>query len=286
MSALADEKSYVDVVDTFFKWFAQEWPTLFPQRRTVEFVDAILKNLPRGDEFVANASVGRINASKISKNPEYVEVFISPRCNDEEIYKLSRVMCREYNRVRCGAPYDNVTMIFDIAPIPSPITDKFNSYVVFVPYFNREKHPEIKVLLFLGVIDSQATPTPTNNAFLEEYTTNDVELKDARMLYGQSWTPAEDDVRISQLINCIGHVKYREHTKVLFINGNAFGAVTPVTNIRTYFEKLEKIKKKCTYCARSEMYVQHLSCGKCKKMLYCSKMCQINDYSRHSMTCE
>ncbi len=275
-------------VSAFFTWFTQEWSTLFTMRNDDAIADTIKKNLPAVSldetDFTSLVSVGVININKKAKNPEYLEVYVWPKRRDHTFYEILQMMRREYDSRRSDPVFDNVTMIFDIPSTVMRSAAVFNTQVVFAPFFNREKRPEIKVLLFIGVVD---TATHTADTLpLEEYTANAEELNDARLLYGRSWTPSPDDDRVSSLIQCIGFAKYHEHAVVRFINGNDFAPIVPVANIKTYFEKLEKIKKKCTYCGRSEIYIRHLGCAQCKTALYCGKMCQVNDFERHSMTCE
>lgn len=74
-------------------------------------------------------------------------------------------------------------------------------------------------------------------------------------------------------------------------NNNERPIVDPLYQIHTPIEDEKEIKngnekRECNYCHKCEDEEKLKRCSRCKKILYCSKECQKEDWKKHKIECD
>ncbi len=135
--------------------------------------------------------------------------------------------------------------------------------------------------------DLNGNVTIDENKFLFKGMENS-KMSDSR----EVWLPTQDQIdRV--LLNIIGEYNYLNNVGYieLYPSDDPFilpdDKFTELSDLRSHMILINKMNHNtlCNYCDRNSLQAKLLSCSKCKKANYCSKLCQRSHWKIHKQLC-
>lgn len=299
----------------FWQKVMRDWEsTLYPAIKTgVNIVEIINFYLPAElkNKLSLEYTVGQINGNSIGKYYDslHVELYISPMLKHdnipamEELYRTrpeTELFHVSRYSAHLGADYiteDHVKDSVDSAKLSvssaasADFNDALYSAVYMQPTYSIDSKTRLPLLnLVIIVCDpfeyllEKKTINLTSDDAEKKITTREVWLptyNGARNILMQLL------IKITGEINLVKHVAYIEYLP----------KTDPVVKTLDDFYELNEIRNclkllvrnynyaQCEYCEHTTLQCALLFCGACKKVKYCSKMCQKEHWGAHKRNC-
>jgi len=250
-------------------------------------------------------TVSEINRIVFDDAKGLIELYISPRLLKANI----PVMDALYN-ARPGSQTNQTSNDSPLTntPIPNLQVYKYRSYNVKDPLIALVEYEEDKYQYtdfgcqyFNGIDPETNKPLLNLVIFVRKAAANLLTKKDVTFINHDTkletklakWLPTKTnvvDVILTNiigeynLIHNVGYIEFLPEDDPLIVAGSVF---TELADLKPAFVLLEKATgiKTCSICNRKSYQSNISHCSRCKKTLYCCKVCQRVDFPSHKKNC-
>jgi hypothetical protein len=229
-----------------------------------------------------------INRQNLTSYSKHVELYISPRLKRDNIPTMkalyeARIPINNLlvSCYRAYHPKDTLIADIDFGEFKAQYTDfGFQGSCGY-----SEEH---KPVLNIVIVVKQ----PLADKILTQKTVN-FKSPDGKTTSRKVWLPTSTNAVDLFLINILGEYNLLNHVGYIEVLPDN----DPIITEGSVFTELDDIKKNmiiiqkqynyrsCNYCEHNELQTIMMKCSKCKKINYCSKKCQITDWSNHKNIC-
>jgi len=276
--------------EEFWQLLSSQWNNLYPRifnndKQVLDEMQNMLGNLSEHIEL--ELTYGQINSLVIDGFSDIVELYISPRMKKDNI----PIMNQLYNN-RCD--------------INNLIVSKYKSY-----NFNNRIIKEIDFKSFKVSYDdfgfqgsigiSNGMPLLNLVIVVKKSVADKILVKKTVQFIDKQNKQSSRDVYMSQinaidifLMNILGEYHLMNHIGYIELLPSDHELITTdaiFTELKDIKKNLKLITKsynysECGYCSHHELQTILKKCGRCKKVKYCSKKCQILAYGNHKSICQ
>jgi hypothetical protein len=232
---------------------------------------------------------GEVNRVSMPHAKNLVEMYISPRLRKEnipdmeELFKFRKplpnlhvVKYRAYNpnsEIIASVEYEDFTTKYE----------DFGCQVI--KEYDEEKKPIISIILHVKKLIADKFLVKKPVTFI--YPDGKKKTEDKLVPNG----PSVIDLFLTNilgeynLVNHVGAIEFLVEGDPIIANGSIF---TELADLRQEILAIEKLRdvKICSHCSRRQYQCQLSKCSRCHKTLYCSKDCQIANWSIHKHICQ
>lgn len=286
-----------DAVKNFWGQLSKYWPSIYegiktgtPEQRVrcLEVVNGFLSE-EQFKQLEIELTFGEINRVSLPHSSELVEMYISPRIRKDNIPAMEalfngKIVLPNLNVMKYRAYNPTSELISTIEQ--SDITAKYEDFgCQAVKGYDDEKKPILNIVLHVknNIADKFLIKKPVT--FVHP---------DGKQEVIEKWIPSGVsliDIFLTNvlgeynLIHHVGYIEFLPEGDTLIADGSVF---TELADLRQEIISIEKLRgiNICTTCSKRECQTQLFNCTKCKIIKYCSKECQISNWSIHKHCCK
>jgi hypothetical protein len=240
------------------------------------------------EQLEIEASYREINKQNIKPYKNHIELYISPKMKRDNIPTMKALYDGQLPiknlSVSCYRAYHPKDAIISNIDFGEFIV-KYTDFGFQGSFGYSEKHkPLLNIVL--------SVKQPLANKLLENKTVN-FRSPDGKTSSRKVWMPSKTNAIDLFLLNILGEYNLLIHTGYIEVipeddpaieKGSSF---TELSDIKSSIEIIVKQYnyKVCNYCDHNELQTKLSSCSKCKKIYYCSKLCQKANWANHKTIC-
>jgi hypothetical protein len=284
-----------DLLVLFWKKFSPEWDEIYAKlmsknRESIDkmfcYVCDMLGNLHK---YIAlEFTIGCINNISYSSSENQVELYVSPL-----LLKSNEKIMNKF--INLAPPLSNLTIVkYKCFNIKDDIikTISSNDVLYSISDFRYQVHSaqdESKKLMYNLVI---TVPDTVAKTLLAKKKIQYIDKQQKTNII-EKWLPTNTDVIPTLLTNLIGeynmihkigYIEFLPESDPLYDSRSEFLQMESLRNLINTCVKFD-MTSTCNLCGRMSYQKNIYKCSACMKTKYCTKLCQVLDFSTHKLFC-
>lgn len=281
----------------FWEKLSQYWDKLYAaikdgtieqRARCLEIINGFLTE-EQFKKVEIELTIGEVNRVSMPHAKDLVEMYISPRLRKEnlpvveELYKAKKSI-PNLRVMKYRAYNPNSEIIASVEH--EDFTTKYEDFgCQIIKEYDEEKKPIISIILHVKkrIADKFLVKKPITFVYPDgKKKTEDKLVPNGPSVIDLFLTNVLGEYN---LVNHVGAIEFLVEGDPIIANGSIF---TELADLRQEILAIEKLRgiRTCANCSKRE-YQCHLSkCTRCYKISYCSKECQIANWSIHKHVCQ
>ena len=273
--------------ELFWKRLSEQWAELYPKMlsgdpNTLDHIQSLLTPELR-EHLELEFSFNEINRQALPRFKSYIELYISPKMLKDNLPYMSTLYEKRITLpgliTACYKAYHYHDEAIKDIEYENDFVVKYTDFGVQCTFGYNENKPILNLIIMIKDPVSKKLLKKTKVDFKSEKGPGSREI----------WLPEKYNAVSMMLLNIIGEYHMINHIGYIEIlpEEEAKGEFYELLDIRKELEIVLKHYnyKHCNYCGHNELQVKLLQCTRCKKIYYCSKVCQFGDWLNHKLIC-